>query len=154
MPIARRAQLPWSHWSGGATVLGPAIAACSYIYYYYYFIIILLFFSMFLALLGPLTCSKTLETLHKHIGIRGHQGRAEAGTRARQGGSTAPSWTGSENFVHISNALAHISMKLGTHIDLIGPNNFRALSYTPAQQEVSYYGLFEKCMFLNLIYSS
>jgi hypothetical protein len=45
-------------------------------------------------------------------------------------------------------------MKLGTHIDLIGPNNFRAHSYASAQQEVSYYGLFGKRMLWNLIYSS
>ena len=45
-------------------------------------------------------------------------------------------------------------MKLGTHIDLIGPNNFHALSFMPAQQEVGYSGLFEKRMLWNLMYSS
>ena len=56
------------------------------------------------------------------VRTHGHQGRAEAGTRTWQGGSTAPSWTGSDNLVHISNTLAWINMKLSTHIDLIGPN--------------------------------
>ncbi len=44
-------------------------------------------------------------------------------------------------------------MKLGTHIDLNEPNNFRADSQCSAQQEVGYSGLFKKCMLWNFIYS-
>ncbi len=46
-------------------------------------------------------------------------------------------------------------MKLGTHIDLIEPNNFHAACIIgSAQQEVGYLGLFKKRMLWNLIYSS
>ena len=45
-------------------------------------------------------------------------------------------------------------MKLGTYLDLIGLNNFRALSLTTAQQEVSYYGLFGNACPWNSIYFS
>jgi len=39
-------------------------------------------------------------------------------------------------------------------IDFIKLNNFHTLNHTPAQHKVSYYGLFEKCLPWNLIYSS
>ncbi len=46
-------------------------------------------------------------------------------------------------------------MKLGTHIDLIEPNNFCTSCHIgSAQQEVSYSGLFKKHMLWNLKYSS
>ncbi len=45
-------------------------------------------------------------------------------------------------------------MKLGTHIDLIEPNNFCTHVMGSAQQEVGYSGLFKKHMLWNLKYSS
>ncbi len=46
--------------------------------------------------------------------------------------------------------LARIHMKLGTHIDLIKPNNFCAACQGSAQQEVGYSGLFKNHMLWNL----
>ncbi len=74
-----------------------------------------------------LTWSKTLQNLHTHWNPRqlGRAG-AEAGTRAWHRGSTAPPRTPSENLMYSSHILARIHMKIGTHIDLIEPNNFCA----------------------------
>ncbi len=62
--------------------------------------------------------------IRTHVGIRGHQDAAEAGTRAWHRGSTAPPRTQSENLMYSSHILARIHMKLGTHIDLIELNKF------------------------------
>ncbi len=52
--------------------------------------------------------------------------RLGPGTRAWHRGSTAPPGKPSENLMCSSHILARIHMKLGTHIDLIEPNNFCA----------------------------
>ncbi len=51
---------------------------------------------------------------------------AEAGTWAGHRGSMVPPGTPSENLMYSSHKLARIHMNLGTHIDLIEPNNFCA----------------------------
>ncbi len=63
--------------------------------------------------------------IYTHIGICGHLDAAEAGTQACHRGSMAPPGAQSENLMYSSHILAHIHMKLGTHIDLIELNNFR-----------------------------
>ena len=98
-------------------------------------------FSRFQGLLGALTCSKTLETLHTGQNPR-PSGPGRSWYPGVAGGLDSAPWNGIRTLVHISNTLACNNMKLGTLKDLIGPNNFRALSFTSAQQEVSYYGLF------------
>ncbi len=75
------------------------------------------------AFLGGLTWSKTLENLHTHwnpwqLGCRWGW---DPGVAQRLYG--AP-WNTSENLMCSSHILARIHMKLGTHIDLIEPNNF------------------------------
>jgi hypothetical protein len=49
---------------------------------------------------------------------------------------------GIRTFVHKSNTRAWINMKLGTLIDHIRPNKFRALSFTTVQTEVGNYVFF------------
>ncbi len=86
----------------------------------------ILFFGDFEAIrafLGGLTWSKTLENLHTHwnpwqLGCRWGW---DPGVAQRLYG--AP-WNTSENLMCSSHILARIHMKLGTHIDLIEPNNF------------------------------
>ncbi len=126
-----------------ALTLGPAIAACSYIFYFFFF--------QPSGFLGP-NMLKTHENLHTHWN-RGHLDATEAGTRAWHRGSTAPPRTQSENLMYSSHILAHIHMKLGTHIDLI-ERTISPAFIGSAQQEVGYLGLFKKRMLWNLIYSS
>ena len=97
----------WHWW------LEPAIAACSYIYYY--------FSSRFRGLLGPLTCLKSLENWHTHWNLRPLGPGRDWYTGVAQGLYSAP-WN-TEG--HISYILARRHTKLGTHVDLIKPNNFR-----------------------------
>ncbi len=75
------------------------------------------------AFLGGLTWSKTLENLHKHWNPRqlGRRWGWDPGVAQRLYG--AP-WNTSENLMCSSHILARINIKLGTHIDLIEPNNF------------------------------
>ncbi len=87
------------------------------------FFLFFIFLSNFRGFLGALTCSKLLK-ICTHVGIRGHQDAAEAGTRAWHRGSTAPPGAQSENLMYSSHILARIHMKLGTHIDLIELNKF------------------------------
>ena len=100
--------------------LEPAIAACSYIYYYYYYYYYY-FFPTSRGLLGPLTYSKTLENWHTHWNLRPLGPGRDWYTGVAQGLYSAP-WNIEG---HISYILARRRMKLGTHIDLIKPNNFR-----------------------------
>ncbi len=75
------------------------------------------------AFLGGLTWSKTLENVHTHWNPRqlGRRWGWDPGVAQRLYG--AP-WNTSENLMCSSHILARINMKLGTHIDLIEPNNF------------------------------
>ncbi len=75
------------------------------------------------AFLGGLTWSKTLENVHTHWNPRqlGRRWGWDPGVAQRLYG--AP-WNISENLMCSSHILARINMKLGTHIDLIEPNNF------------------------------
>ncbi len=97
---------------------GPLVLLRIFFFFFFFF-----FLSTVQGFLGALTCSKTLENC-THVGIRGHQDAAEAGTRAWHRGSTAPPRTQSENLMYSSHILARIHMKLGTHIDLIELNKF------------------------------
>ena len=79
------------------------------------------FFSRFRGLLGPLTCLKSLENWHTHWNLRPLGPGRDWYTGVAQGLYSAP-WNMEG---HISYILARRRMKLGTHIDLIKPNNFR-----------------------------
>ncbi len=88
-------------------------------------LLLLLFFFFFFNLPGTFGGLNVLKnSFCTHVGIRGHQDAAEAGTRVWHRGSTAPPGTQSENLMYSSHILARIHMKLGTHIDLIELNNF------------------------------
>ncbi len=63
--------------------------------------------------------------IYTHIGICSHLDTAEAGTWRGTGALRRPLEAQSENLMYSSHILAHIHMKLGTHIDLIELNNFR-----------------------------
>ncbi len=75
------------------------------------------------AFLGGLTWSKTLENLDTHWNPRqlGRRWGWDPGVAQRLYG--AP-WNTLENLMCSSHILARIHMKLGTHMDLIEPNNF------------------------------
>ncbi len=101
------------------------------------------------AFLGGLTWSKTLENLHKHWNPRqlGRRWGWDPGVAQRLYG--AP-WNTSENLMCSSHILARINIKLGTHIDLIEPNNFCTACHGLPQQEVSYSIVFLRILFFFL----
>ncbi len=111
------------------------------------------FFSRFWGVLGPLTYTKTLENWHTCWNLRPLGRRRGWEPGVAQGLYGAP-WITVRKQMYISHILAHIHMKLGTHIDLIELNKFQLHVIGSAQQEVGYLGLFKKCMLWNLIYSS
>ncbi len=102
------------HQDGGCNDgLGPAIADCKldfYLFFFYFF-----FYSNIRALLGVLTCSKTLERFAHTLESVWRPDATEAGTRAWHRGSTAPPRTQFENLMYSSHMLARIHIKLGTH---------------------------------------
>ena len=95
--------------------LSPPSLLAAIFYYYYYF------FPTLRGLLGSLTCSKTLENWHTPWNLRPLGLGRDRYTGVTQGLYSAP-WN-TEG--HISYILARRHMKLGTHVDLIKPNNFR-----------------------------
>ena len=114
---ARWAQFSRCHRGGVCTdgLSPPSLLAAIFFYYYYYF------FLTSRGLLGPLTCSKTLENWHTPWNLRPLGPGRDWYTGVAQGLYSAP-WNIEG---HISSILARIHMKLGTHVDLIKPNNFR-----------------------------
>ncbi len=120
----------------------------------FYFLYIFFFISKpSQGFLGALTCSKTLENLHTHWNPR-PSGRRRGWDPGVAQGSTAPPGAQSENLMYSSHILARIHMKLGTHIDLIEPNNFHAACHRLRPTGSRLLGLFKKRMLWNLIYSS
>ena len=79
------------------------------------------FFPRVRGLLGPLTCLKSLENWHTPWNLWPLGPDRDWYTGVAQGLYSAP-WN-TEG--HIPWILARIHMKLGTHVDLIKPNNFR-----------------------------
>ncbi len=59
-------------------------------------------------------------------------------------------WKSSENLMCSSHILACINMKIGTHIDLIEPNNFAPHVMGSAQQEFGYSIVFLRILFLTI----
>ncbi len=86
-------------------------------------IIIIIFLSRFWGVLGPLTYTKTLENWHTRWNPRPLGRRRGWDPGVAQGLYGAP-WKTVRKQMYISHILAHIHMKLGTHIDLIELNNF------------------------------
>ncbi len=84
-----------------------------------------LFLSRFWGVLGPLTYTKTLENWHTCWNLRPLGRRRDWDPGVAQGLYSAP-WKTVRKQMYISHILAHIHMKLGTHIDLIELNNFHA----------------------------
>ncbi len=91
----------------------------------YLFIYLFYFFSRFWGVLGPLTYTKTLENWHTCWNLRPLGRRRGWEPGVAQGLYGAP-WKTVRKQMYISHILAHIHMKLGTHIDLIELNKFHA----------------------------